>query len=161
MSTGKGINVVNTEIYICHHFRIPNSRLFPSGTCEQRPLFNGEWIRLCSLILLFTQKSFIFCRYFRMESIPCGEPHILFSASHSRSLACSRAARLTFRTSALDSHRTFAVVVAESSIMKMKSNKIQKEKNMTYGCRCTVKVYKKYLAFCKDTRVKILNSPLI
>lgn len=41
-----------------------------------------------------------------MESVPCDEPHTLFRASHSRSLACSRALRLLSLTRALDSCST-------------------------------------------------------
>lgn len=41
-----------------------------------------------------------------MESVPCDEPHTLFRASHSRSLACSRALRLVSLTRALDSCST-------------------------------------------------------
>lgn len=54
----------------------------------------------------FYQSSVLFCRYCRMESVPCRDPHTLFRASHSRSLACSRAQRLVFLIRALDSCRT-------------------------------------------------------
>lgn len=42
-----------------------------------------------------------------MESMPWGEPHTRFSASHSRSLACSSAALLVPRSKALDSRNTY------------------------------------------------------
>lgn len=59
------------------------------------------------------QNSSIFrCRYLSMESMPCAEPQIFLSTSHSRSLACSSSSFMLQRTRAFDSSSTCSGPVA-------------------------------------------------
>ena len=68
------------------------------------------------------QNSSIFlCRYLSMESMPCAEPQIFFSTSHSRSLACSSSNLMLHRARDLDSSSMTGLQEASSLMWSMTS----------------------------------------
>ena len=68
------------------------------------------------------QKSSIFlCRYLSMESMPCTEPRIFFSTSHSHSLACSSSNLMLQRTRDLGSSSMTGLQEASSLMWSMTS----------------------------------------